>query len=326
LIEEAVASGARRWKACEVIGISLRTYQRWCKDLDKGDGRHGERKQPANSLSAQEVAAIIAVATSKRFRELPPSQIVPILAEEGLYVGSESSFYRILRREKLLEHREPSRPRQHSRPKEHVAIGPNQVWSWDITYLRSAVRGRFYYLYLTMDVWSRMIVGWRVEETESDQIATQMIGEACLRHGVEPNQLVLHSDNGGPMKGATLLATLQFLGVVPSFSRPHVSDDNAYSEALFRTLKYRPEYAGAVFASPEHARGWVEAFVQWYNTEICHSHYTHKNWKIAVHCFSRLPPLVSDNRGGVSVQRRRVPNPLGKVRSCLRRSNSIVSA
>ena len=271
LIQEAVESGARLWKACEVLEISVRTYQRWGKEVDKGDGRHGERKKPANSLSEEEITAIIAVATSRRFRDLPPSQIVPILAEQGVYVASESSFYRVLRREKLLAHRESSKPRENSRPREYIANGPNQVWSWDITYLRSPIRGQFYYLYLVVDIWSRMIVAWQVEELQSDWIAAEMIVRSCARHGVDEKKLVIHSDNGGPMKGATMLATLQWLGIVPSRSRPHVSDDNPYSEALFRTLKYRPEYPTGVFGSLEDAWGWVEVFVGWYNEEHRHS-------------------------------------------------------
>jgi len=140
---------------------------------------------PANRLSEEERAAMLVIATSKRFRDLPPSQIVPILAEEGVYVASEASFYRLLRQEKLLAHREGSRPRQHSRPEEQVATGPNQVWSWDITYLRSPVRGQFYYLYLVVDVWSRMIVAWRVEDIESSEIAAGMIHQGCPRHEVD---------------------------------------------------------------------------------------------------------------------------------------------
>ncbi len=134
-------SGARLWKACEVLEISVRTYQRWAKDWYKGDGRHDRVFSPPNRLSEEERAAMLAIATSLRFRDLPPSQIVPILAEEGVYVASESSFYRLLRQEKLLRHRETSRPRVNGRPKEYVATGANQVWSWDITYLRSPVRG-----------------------------------------------------------------------------------------------------------------------------------------------------------------------------------------
>ena len=271
LIEEAVASGARLWKACEVLEISVRTYQRWAQDWRKGDGRHERTVSPANRLSEEERAAILAILTSERFRELPPSQIVPALADEGVYVASEASFYRLLREEKLLAHRESSRPRQNSRPQEHVATGPNQVWSWDITYLRSPVRGQFYYLYLVVDVWSRMITAWRVEEIESSELAAQMIHQACLRYGVDRDQLVIHSDNGGPMKGVTLLAMLQLLGILPSFSRPRVSEDNPYSEALFRTLKYRPEYPGRPFESLQEASAWVEGFVRWYNYEHLHS-------------------------------------------------------
>jgi transposase InsO family protein len=254
-----------------VIGIAVRSYQRWGKSPDQGDARHGPRGKPANSLSEEEKTELIAIATSVRFRELAPSQIVPILAEEGVYVASESSFYRVLRQEKLLAHRERSRPRQHGRPAQYIATGPNQVWSWDITYLRSALRGQFYYLYMVVDVWSRKIVAWTIAQQESSEIAAAMITRASVENGVDRDQLVIHSDNGGPMKGATLLATLQFLGIVPSFSRPRVYDDNPYSEALFRTLKYRPEYPSLPFQSMQEAQQWVAGFVSWYNTEHRHS-------------------------------------------------------
>lgn len=186
-------------------------------------------------------------------------------------MASESSFYRVLRQEKLLAHRERSRPRQHGRPAPYIATGPNQVWSWDITYLRSALRGQYYFLYLVVDVWSRKIVAWEVALQESSEIASAMIVGACVYNGVNRDQLAIHSDNGGPMKGATLLATLQYLGIVPSFSRPRVYDDNPYSEALFRTLKYRPEYPSLPFESLQEARCWVEGFVRWYNTAHRHS-------------------------------------------------------
>ena len=254
-----------------MLGISVRTLQRWEREPERGDQRQGPSSASANSLSEAEKMLVVAVATSPEFRDLSPAQIVPILADEGVYIASESSFYRILRQKKLLAHRSMARPSKHSKPKEYVATGPNQVWSWDITYLKSPVRGKFYYLYLVVDVFSRKIMGWAVDEEESSQIASAVILEACMRHGVDPEQLILHSDNGGPMKGATLLATLQWLGIVPSFSRPSVSDDNAYSESLFRTLKYRPEYPVAAFESLEAAREWVRRFVQWYNFEHRHS-------------------------------------------------------
>ncbi len=264
-------NGARLWKACEVIGITVRTYERWGRDGKRGDGRHGPRSAPANCLSEEEKEQIVAIATSRELRELAPCQIVPILAERGIYVASESSFYRVLRERKLLTHRERSRPRQTSRAAQHISTGPNQVWSWDITYLRSALRGQYYFLYLVVDVWSRKIVAWEVSLQESSDTSAAMIARATQENGVDRDQLVIHSDNGGPMKGATLLATLQALGIIPSFSRPRVFDDNPYSEALFRTLKYRPEYPSLPFGSLEEARLWVEGFVRWYNTEHRHS-------------------------------------------------------
>jgi putative transposase len=270
-VAEAEEAGARRHKACTVLGISVRTLQRWEGEPTRGDQRRGPKSKPKNSLSEVEKKLIIAVSTSPQYRDLSVSQIVPILADAGVYIASEASFYRILRENKLLAHRNKAKPFRNSKPKEYVSTGPNQVWSWDITYLRSSVRGKFYYLYLVVDVWSRMIMGWAVHEEESSELASALILEACLRHGVDSDKLILHSDNGGPMKGVTMLATLQWLGIVPSFSRPSVSDDNAYSEALFKTLKYRPEYPSAPFESLEASEAWVREFVQWYNFEHRHS-------------------------------------------------------
>ena len=271
MVAEAVEAGARRHKACTVLGVSERTLQRWEKEPKGGDQRQGPKSKPKNSLSEAEKMLIIAVSTSPQFRDLSVSQIVPILADAGVYIASEASFYRVLRENKLLVHRNKAKPSVNSKPKEYVLTGPNQVWSWDIIYLRSSVRGKFYFLYLVVDIWSRMIVGWAVHEEESSELASALIVEACLRHGVDSEKLILHSDNGGPMKGATMLATLQWLGIVPSFSRPSVSDDNAYSEALFKTLKYRPEYPSAPFESLKASEAWVGEFVQWYNFEHRHS-------------------------------------------------------
>ena len=158
----------------------------------------------------------------------------------------------------------------HSKPTEKTADGPGQVWSWDITYLKCPVRGEFYYLYLVIDIWSRKIVGWAVHDSEFADYAAVLIREAALREGVDERKLVLHSDNGSPMKGATMLATLRFLGIAASLSRPHVPDDNPYSEALFRTVKYRPEYPNRPFGSLEEAQDWVRGFAGWYNHEHDH--------------------------------------------------------
>lgn len=271
LIEEAVSSGARRSECCKVLEFSVRTLQRWEKNPNLDDQRRGPLNATTGQLTEAERAEVIAVASSVAYRDLPPSQIVPKLADKGIYIASESSFYRILKRENLNAHRLNTRPRNNVRPVPVVATAPNTIWSWDITYLKSPIRGQYFFLYMIMDIFSRMIVASEVYVCESAEYASVLITDAARRHGVTPKQLVLHSDNGGPMKGATMLATLQKLGVVPSFSRPKVSDDNPFSESLFKTLKYRPSYPDGAFASLGEARCWVERFVKWYNYEHLHS-------------------------------------------------------
>lgn len=271
LVDEAVAAGARRERACAVLGLTERCMQRW-RGADVGDdGRAGPRTSPANAFTAAERAKVLEVVNSPEYCDLPPKQVVPRLADEGRYIGSESTIYRILRAEGLDAHRGRAKPRTVRKPDEHVATGPNQVWSWDITYLVSSVRGRFFFLYLIVDVWSRRIVGFEVHEEESMELSAALVRATCVAEGVDPNGLVLHSDNGGPMKGSTMLATLLYLGIVASFSRPSVSDDNPFSESLFRTMKYRPEYPHKPFDTVEAARAWVTAFVAWYNAEHRHS-------------------------------------------------------
>ncbi len=271
LVAEARRAGARLKRACETIGLAVRTLQRWRRQGGGEDLRQGPLSEPPNKLSAAERQELLEVVSSPEYCDLSPHQIVPRLADEGRYLASEATIYRFLRDEELLAHRERSRPAVVWRTPEHIATGPNQVWSWDITYLRSPVRGSFFYLYLILDVWSRKIMGARVFREESMDLAAELFEQTCQRHDLDPEGIVLHSDNGGPMKGSTMLATLRRLGVVASFSRPRVSDDNAYSEALFRTLKYRPEYPSDPFASLEEASRWVEGFVRWYNEEHLHS-------------------------------------------------------
>ena len=270
LIDEAVHDGARLSQACGEMKIDIRTYHRW-KQQPGGDKRKGPLTEPANKLTSEEREKVLQIATAPEFRDLPPSQIVPRLADQGEFIASESTFYRILRCEKMLAHRGKTRPATHSRPDELVATAPNQVWSWDITYLKMFIRGEFYYAYLIEDIFSRKITSGDVFEAESSEHAAQLMREACLKEGIQPHELVLHSDNGGPMKGATMLATLQRLGVAASFSRPRVSDDNPFSEALFRTMKYRPEFPEKPFESREEARAWLENFIHWYNHEHLHS-------------------------------------------------------
>jgi transposase InsO family protein len=227
---------------------------------------------PCNKLSERERAQVLATVNSPEFRDLSPKQIIPTLADREEYIASESTVYRILREEKLLSHREKSRPpTKRHKPEEYVATGPNQVWTWDITYLKTPVRGIFVYLYMAVDIWSRKIVAAAVHTEESSAHASALLAEAYRLEGVRPGSLVIHMDNGSPMKGATLTATLQNLGVLASYSRPSVSDDNPYSESLFRTMKYRPAFPSGPFATLEAARLWVRDFLRWYNTEHLHS-------------------------------------------------------
>lgn len=271
-IKEGLEKGLTQAKTCELIGISQRTYQRWqAKGLI--DRRQTIIKSPSNKLTDEEKSKILEVCNTSEFASCSVKQIVPALADKGIYLGSESSFYRILREANQLAHRGRSKPaRKITRPKAYIATTANQVWTWDITYLASSVRGIFYYLYAIVDIYSRKIVGWDVYECESSNYASEVLYKAKLSENLKTDhQLVLHSDNGSPMKGATMLATMQSLGVVPSFSRPSVSNDNPYSEALFKTLKYNPTYPEKPFVNITQARQWVSEFVDWYNNKHRHS-------------------------------------------------------
>jgi len=272
LINKARESGARQSKACEVIGISAKTFQRWSRPDNVQDGRLEAKHSPANKLTELERQRLLKVANEPEHADLPPCKLVPRLADKGTYLASESTFYRVLKAEQQLTHRQKSKPRGRvKRPRPLTATAPNQIYSWDITYLPTVVKGLFFYLYLVMDIYSRKIVGWQVHEEELSALAADLMTDICQREKIVKNQVMLHSDNGSPMKGATLLATLQTLGVTPSFSRPSVSNDNPYSESLFRTLKYRPEYPEKPFTDIVSARRWVSGFVDWYNNGHLHS-------------------------------------------------------
>ena len=273
LLSDAKLAGARQQTACAVLGLSVRTIQRWQAGGEVSpDQRLTRCVEPANKLSQVERRAILERANSAEFGHLPPSQIVPRLADRGEYLASESTFYRVLRANQQVRHRRVDRVSQkRHKPRALCATEPNQLYSWDITYLPAGTRGLFFYLYLFVDLFSRKIVGWQVYEEESSHLASDLMRDIARREHLAPGQVILHSDNGGPMKGATMLATLQALGVIPSFSRPAVSNDNPYSESLFKTLKYRSVYPDTPFANLLAARTWVADFVRWYNHEHCHS-------------------------------------------------------
>lgn len=230
------------------------------------------RPEPCNKLCEAEQQAVLAACNRAEHAHLPPSQIVPRLADEGLYLASESTFYRLLKANKQGQRRGRAQPaRKQAAPTSYCATAANQVWSWDITYLPTPVRGQYYYLYLVEDIYSRKGVGWEVHEQESGEKAAELMQRTVMAEQCWGAPLVLHSDNGAPMKSATLLAKLYDLGVTPSRGRPRVSNDNPYSESLFRTLKYCPQWPVQGFTNVDEARAWVRDFMAWYNHEHCHS-------------------------------------------------------
>ena len=276
-IQEARAGGARLASACALVGIDPRTVQRWQAGdgLSRGDRRpEADRPTPAPALTAAERARILEIANEPRFAETPPARLVPALADEGTYIASEASFQRVLRAGGQMNRRGRARPPQRSRPPAtHIATRPGEVWCWDLTFLSAQIEGRWFYLYLILDLFSRKIVGFEVHETDSAAHAAHLARRTALAEGIHamPAKPVLHGDNGATLKATTVLAMLAWLGIRASYSRPRVSDDNAFVEALFRTAKYRPAFPPRGFADLDAARQWAAAFVHWYNHEHHHS-------------------------------------------------------
>ncbi len=225
---------------------------------------------PKHALSEAETQSVLDLLHSERFRDLPPTQVYPILLEEGRYMCSTRTMYRIL--EAHQEVKERRNQRQHPpAPKPQLeATGPRQLWSWDITKLKGPAKWHHYYLYVILDVYSRFVVGWLLAEAESAELAEILITTTCQREGIEPEQLGLHSDRGPAMQSKTIAQLLKDLEVAQTFARPYTPNDNAYSEAQFKTFKYRPGFP-EYFASLAEARAWVQAFVHWYNYQHYHS-------------------------------------------------------
>ncbi len=265
-IVQARAAGARLAPLCDLAGLDARTVQRW----HAGDGRatadrrpDAEHAPPPHALSEAERARIVAIANEPRFADLPPSRIVPALADEGTYLASESSFHRVLRAHGQMNRRGRARPPRPLRPPTtHVARQPGDVWCWDVTFLPTRVQGQWLYLYLILDLFSRKVVGWEVHDSDSAEHAAHLARRTALAEGVHasPTRPVLHGDNGATVKATTVLAMLHWLGIQPSHSRPRVSDDNAFAEALFRTAKYRPDFPAHGFADLQDARAWAARF------------------------------------------------------------------
>ena len=276
LINEHTKIGGNIKTACNILGINESTYYRWKKQINNTgitcDLRPSAiHPEPKNKLSPDEKSLILTTLNNPEFADLSPNQVVPILADRGIYIASESSCYRILKENNQSHHRGRSKPPVHRDPPSHVAHAPNQVWTWDITYLNGPIKGQFFFLYMIIDIFSRFIVGWEVWPDQTADHAKSLISKASLAEHISCGTLILHSDNGSPMKASSMLAKLQDLGIQPSFSRPHVSNDNPFSESLFKTCKYRPNFLNDGFPSLEEARNWCSAFVRWYNFHHHHS-------------------------------------------------------
>jgi putative transposase len=277
MIEQARREGARLKAACEIGGIDARALQRWESNagLREGDARpRAVRPVPAHALSVQEREQILRIANEPRFAALPPARIVPTLADEGVYIASESSFSRVLRAHGQTRHRGRAKaPRRVRPPTTHVATGPRQVWTWDMSFLPTQVLGVWCYFYLILDVYSRKIVGFEVHATDDSEHAVELLRRTALAEGLHTmaQKPVLHGDNGSTLKATSVLAMMYWLGLKSSYSRPRVSNDNAFSESLFRTAKYRPEFPTKGFADLQQARLWARSFVDWYNNDHKHS-------------------------------------------------------
>lgn len=268
LIEEAHNNGARYWKACEVTGISLRTLQRWKKE-GMTDKRKGSQKQVVRKLSPEMKQEITAICNASRFRDMSPHQIVPLLLDEGQYIASERTFYRVLKERDMLHHRSNTRvKKKRSKPPERRADKPNKVWCWDITWLPQVVKGLFFYAYVIIDIFDRSIVGWSVHEEESEIHSRDLFERLTVGKNILFEYL--HADNGSPMKGVSLMAFLTEMNVEVSFNRPRTSNDNPFIESLFKTLKYNLKYP-VRFKDIASAREWMADFVHWYNTKHLHS-------------------------------------------------------
>ena len=228
------------------------------------------RRVSSRSLEQVEWESIRAVLNSERFMDCTPYVIYATLLDEGTYLCSVSTMYRILREYGEVRERRKQRKHPVYKKPELLASQPNELWSWDISWLRGASRYSYYYIYVILDIFSRYVVGWTIEDVESAEIAHDLIAWACQQQGIQPGELTLHADNGSPMKSIPVAHLLEALGVSKSHSRPYVSNDNPFSEAQFKTMKYQPDYPER-FDSQDHARGWARSFIRWYNFEHLHS-------------------------------------------------------
>jgi putative transposase len=267
LVEDFAEPGVSMVAACSSLGVSRATLYRGTHPAPPLAMR--EYAPSPRRLGDDERQAIVDAMHSEEFVDQPPMEMFAKLLSRGVYLASIRTIYRVLAElGESKERRNQRLPRPYVKPS-LTATGPNQVWTWDITKLATLEKGVFLHAYVIIDLFSRYVVGWMVAAKECKHLAAQLFAEAAARHGIEPG-LIVHADRGAAMKSDTLAQLLATLGIDQSFSRPHVSDDNPFSESQFKTLKYQPDYPG-FFATLLHARGWLEAFFGWHNDEHHHS-------------------------------------------------------
>lgn len=252
---------------CAALGVSPATYYRQRQPAVLGPR---PRRRPARALAPAEQQRVLDALHAPRFVDLAPAQVYATLLDEGTYLCAERTMYRLLAAHDEVRERRAQRQHPRYAVPELLATGPNQLWSWDITKLKGPTTWSWYHLYVLLDVFSRYVVGWMIAPHESAVLAERLIATACARQGIRPGQLTVHADRGAAMTSKPVALLLAELGITKTHSRPYVSNDNPYSEAQFKTLKYRPDFP-ARFGSLEDARAHVTDFVTWYNTEHRHS-------------------------------------------------------
>ena len=252
--------------ACDALGVCGATFYRRLRPMT---GHQQPSPTPARALSEKEQDEVFDILCSQRFVDRSPAEVVATLVDEGVYLCSERTMYRVLASRAAVQERRPQRTHPEYKKPELMATGPNQVWSWDITRLLGPKKWSYFYLYVILDIFSRYAVGWMVADRENSALAGRLIQQSCLKYGVQPRVLTLHSDRGAPMTSQCTAQLLADLGVTRSLSLPQVSDDNPFSEAQFKTLKYHPSFPGR-FDDQGQAKNFCRSFFPWYNAEHRH--------------------------------------------------------
>ena len=268
-ITESLAKDVNLQQACAALAVSRASFYRWQDRVEDGPGER-LRSVPPLALSGEEEAAVLDILHAARFVDQPPQEIYSTLLDEGTYLCSVRTMYRILEKHEEVKERRNQLTHPHYQKPELLAKVANQLWSWDITKLKGPAKWTYFYLYVIIDVFSRYVVGWMVAHREQSSLAQKLIEQTCEKQNIQPGQLTIHADRGPSMKSKPVAFLMADMGITKSHSRPHVSNDNPYSESQFKTLKYRPDFPER-FGAIVDARLFCQTYFRWYNTEHYHS-------------------------------------------------------